>query len=498
MDMKKILSGIALSAVVLLTACYEDKGNYNYKELVEVQISGIEEDKEYTAYVDEVFQIPVEVTYKNGTLKDVSYEWRIDNKVVSTEKDLDILVNLPVKPGMYSDFSVIDNETGIRTMIKFKVNVSTPYYNGWMILSDETSHSVLSYIRNDGTFFADIYQELNGEQLNGGATRIKEHWIPWGSSTGEVFVGITNGPNYSVDLNGDNFKRVVYNKDEFLGGIPEDFAPQNMDCVSNWDYIISNGKLYTRYIERTTDAQYHEGVFVNGAVSGEYTLLPITMRGNIVMSNDIIAFDVESKSYKLLRNGQMSNFNYANDSKKAFVPYNMGKTLLAGGASSAESPRDYFITFLKGDDGQYYVQRFLFSGYGAKTYTSISETVFPNPELIKPDTKWAVCIGRPYVYFTSGNKLYSYYFNDENASVVKELKGTTFAGNIKEIALCLTDYQKLAVISENPSNPGKNDFMLLDVSVIGDGVTIEGSKKEAVLGNVVYMVYKIGGQWDAY
>ena len=94
--------------------------------------------------------------------------------------------------------------------------------------------------------------------------------------------------------------------------------------------------------------------------------------------------------------------------------------------------------------------------------------------------------------------MYSYYFDNDKASVVKELKGTTFDGKIKEIALCLTDYQKLAVISENPSKPGKNDFTLLDVSVIGDGATIKDSKKEAVLGNVVNVVYKLGSQWDTY
>ncbi len=494
--MKKIINTIALLGLVWLTACYEDKGNYDYRELTQVEISGIKDN--YTVYVDETFNIPVEVSYKNGTLKDVSYEWRINGKVIYTGKDLNVVVDFPVKPGLYADFSVIDNETGLKTMKKFTVNVSTPYYNGWLILSDEGDHSVLSYLRNDGTLFGDIYQELNGEQLNGGASTIKEHWTPWGEGTGEVFVGITKGPNYSVDLDGNSLKRVVYNKDEFLGGTPENFFPQNMDCVSNWDYMISNGKLYTRYIDRSTDAQYHEGLYVNGAVPGDYSLLPMTMRGNIIMSNDIIAFDMVSKSYKLLRGGQMSNFNYVNDPTKAFIPYNMGKTLLSGGATSTESPRDYFITFLKGDDGQYYVQRFYFSGWGAKSYYSISETVFPKPELIMPDTKWAVCIGRPYVYFTSGNKLYSYNYDDKGNAVVKELKGTKFAGKIKEIALCLTDYQKLAVISENPSQPGKNDFILLDVSVIGDGAIIEGSSKEAVFGNVVDLVYKLGSQWDTY
>ncbi len=491
--MKRIINAVMLLAAVLWTSCYEDKGNYDYNQLTEVQISGIED--KYTVYVGSDMKIPVEITYKNGILKDVSYEWRINGEVVSTEKDLDIPVKFDVKPGLYADFSVIDNETGIKTMKMFTVNVSTEFYNGWLILSDEGDHSVLSYLRNDGMLYSDVYRYLNEEQLGGGATLLKEHWTPWFEGTGEVFVGISKGPNYSVDLDGNSLYRVVYNKDEFLGGVPGDFAPQNMDCVSNWDYLISNGKLYTRYIERTWDAQFHEGLFVNGAVPGDYTLLPLTLRGNIIMSNDIIAFDAKSKSYKLLRDGQMSNFNYTNDPTQAFVPYNMGKTLLAGGATSTESPRDYFVTFLKGDDGQYYVQRFYFSGWSTKSYYSISETVFPNPELIQDDTQWAICIGRDYAYFTSGNKLYSYNYEGHT---VKELKGSTFAGKIKAIACCLTDYQKLAVVSENPSDASKCDFVILDVSVVADGTMIEGSKKEAEFGHVVNMIYKLGSQWDTY
>lgn len=491
--MKRVLYLMLLLSVLLQTSCYEDKGNYEYSTLTEVEINGIE--PEYTVYVGSMFRIPVEVTYKNGTLTDVSYEWRIDGEVVSTEKDLNIPVSFAVKPGLYADFSVIDNQTGIKTLVKFKVNVSTEFYNGWLLLSDEGDHSELTYIRNDGKVYPDIYKQLNHEELNPGALQIKEHWTPWGEATGEVFVAITKGPNYSVELDGNSLYRVLYNKDEFLGGMPDDFKPQSMDCVSNWDYLISNGRLYTRYINRSWDAVYHEGTFVNGDVPGDYELLPITMRGNIIMSNDIIAFDKKHQSYKLLRNGSLSDFNYNNDSKKAFKPTEMGKTLIAGGATSTASPRDYFLTILKGDDGQYYTQKFLFSGWGTKSYTSISETVFPNPELIHSDTQWAFCLNRPYVYFTSGNKLYSY---NHEGNTVKELKGIVFAGKIRDIALCATNYEQLGVVVESSSQPGRCDFMLLDVSVVADGSLVDGSLAEGVIGNIVDLKYKIGSQWDTY
>ena len=37
--------------------------------------------------------------------------------------------------------------------------------------------------------------------------------------------------------------------------------------------------------------------------------------------------------------------------------------------------------------------------------------------------------------------------------------------------------------------------MLLNVSVVGDGTIVEGSKKEAVFGDVSMIVYKAGNQW---
>lgn len=492
--MKNIMNSIVLlAAFFFAVACYKDKGNYDYKDVVEIEISGIKD--EYTVYVGTDMKIPVEITCKKGNPGNLSYEWRINGKIVSREKDLDIPVSFPVMPGLYSDFSVIDNETGIKTMKLFKVNVSTEFFDGWLILSDTGDHSELSYLRNDGKLYPCIYQQLNKEKLGAGATLMKEHWIPFASPTGEVFIAVSQGPNYSVDLDGNSLFRMVYTKDEFLGGVPADFSPQNLDCVINWDYMISNGKLYTRYVNRTYDAQYHEGFFVNGAVPGDYKLLPLTLRGNAVSSREIIGFDEKTKSYKLLREGTMSDFNYTDDPGKAFVPYNMNKTLVAGGPISTQVPEDYFVTFLKGDDGKHYVHRFAFKGWGNKKYTSISEVVFPSPELIRPDTKWAICNGRPYAYFSSGNRLYSYNCEGNR---VKELKGSILSGKINALAVCRTDPQKLAVAYENASDKSKSDFVLLDISVIGDGAVIENTKKEAAFGMVVAIIYKVGNQWVLY
>ena len=348
--MKKLLINICLLLLTVgLSCCYKDKGNYDYSSLPQPVISGIPET--CTAYVNTQLQIPVTLEWPDGELKDVSYEWRVNNKVISTQKDLDVVITLDVKPSQRADFSVIDNESGVRTMKTFVMNVTTELAAGWFVLSNESDYSNLSFIREgDGLLYNNIYETANGEKLTKGVTVIKEHWLPWSEATGEVFIGVPHGPNYSLDLDGNSLKRIVYTKDEFLEGMPDNFAPTNMECVMNWDYLFSNGKLYKRYVERGSDANYNEGKFVRMPEPGDYELSNLTLRGNLVFSTDIIAFDLKTKSYKLIRNGEMQDFNYKNDSGKKFNPNNMGKTLIAGGVTSTDTPTDKFITILKGDD----------------------------------------------------------------------------------------------------------------------------------------------------
>ena len=489
--MKNIYRILLFLAVLSLSSCYKDEGNYDYREMPKVTINGIPEKCE--AFIGSNLKVPVEIVYENGAYEDVSYEWRLQGKVISTEKDLDVMVNFEAKPNQYADFSVIDNATGLRTIKIFTMDVSTEFSKGWMILSNESDHSELSYIRPDGRLYDNIYEKLNGEKLSANAVQIKEHWLPWSDKTGEIFIGAPEGPNHAVELDGNTFKRMVYSKDEFLEGAPDNFAPVSFEAVGGWDYMFSNKKLYTRYIKDPFDANYHTGKFVRLPVPGDYELLPFTFKGNVMFSYEIFAFDALHKSYKVISDGVISDFNTSYDSEKAFNPTNMNKTLLTAGAISVESPVDIFVSMLKGDDGKIYMQKFKFSGWSNKTFRSMEEKEFPNPELVKEDTQWAICMGRPYVYFNSGNKLYVY---NHQANTVKELQGTKFDGKIKAIAICPTDPEELAVASVNKNDASRCDFMLLNVGVVQDGAMKPGTLKEAAFGNVRNITYKVGLQFD--
>lgn len=490
--MKKIGMFFITVIVVLVTGCYEDKGNYDYKEMPKVSVDGLESS--YNVYVGDLFVVKPEVAWENGEPENLSYVWRVNNVVISEKKDLDFTVGgIPVKAGLYAEYTIKDEDTGVEHIFPFRVSVFSTFYSGWMLLADKGSTSELSYVRDDGELFPDVYNLINGNDLSGGAYALMEHWLPWSSESGQVFVACQGGADYSVEIDGNSFEKIVATKDEFVGEFPVNFKPMSMKCVANYDYLVSNGKLYVRYIEATTSALYQDGLFPNFPYPGDYELTGWGMRGNLVFSNDIIYFDKKSSSYLLARNGELSRFDYTNDSEKAFKPSDMGKTVLDGGAISTATPTDEFLTILKdNNENRAYVQKFKFSGWGAKKYTSQSEVEFPDPSIIGEETKFAVCQNRPYVYIASGNVLYVYNHKDNS---LKPLR-SDFGRKILDIACCPTNFERLGVVLVNAGDASKSDFMELDVSVVGGGKTVEGMEHLGKFGPVVDIVYKVGNQWD--
>ena len=74
-----------------------------------------------------------------------------------------------------------------------------------------------------------------------------EHWLPTSEEIGQIFVACQDGPEYSVELDGNTFSKMVATKDEFVGDAPKDFKPMRMNCVTNYDYLISKD-VYKRQV----------------------------------------------------------------------------------------------------------------------------------------------------------------------------------------------------------------------------------------------------------
>ena len=84
-----------------LTACYDDKGSYDYHDICEVNIEGVESVYE-TVYRESVLEIDPTVTVTEGNIGDTTrfaYEWRANvaynsTELIGTERILNYRVEL--------------------------------------------------------------------------------------------------------------------------------------------------------------------------------------------------------------------------------------------------------------------------------------------------------------------------------------------------------------------------------------------------------------------
>ena len=149
---KRFIIEIMLLLVVVsgLWSCYDDKGNYDYKNLISLQIdtSGIK--AEQTAYQFENFNVPVDVKYA-GDEKNLSYEWKIypqepkkdddvqkyDSAVVLYTKAVFDTVIYEVPGAYYLTLTVTDKAQDLKDYFTIKLNVETLVSRGLCVMDEK-------------------------------------------------------------------------------------------------------------------------------------------------------------------------------------------------------------------------------------------------------------------------------------------------------------------------------------------------------------------------
>lgn len=511
--MNKLFIHIGLIAAVLLAGCYKDKGNVDYKPLSKVEISGIE--SAYTLYLGDEWNVPVDIKYSLDTPEEVAYLWKVNGDTIATTKDLDVVVSFPLQENMTAEYVVTDLSNGVRTIVPFNVTVKSEFSQGWMILSEQAEHSVLGYFRDgDGRFYEDIYSAINREHLSKGASRLVEHFLsPFEPSvttlTGQIFVACTEGPDYSVDLDGDSFERVIYTKEEFVGALPADFKPEVYESMPSpetgkgFDYLISNSKVYTRALY--DGMSFQDGLYTNIPYDfngGDYKLAPAILRGNIIWGDYLLGFDNVSGSFVQLSDGEVLALDPGADMAGGFSMVNTGLTWIDGGTvavlNDIEGTFDTYVTFMKDDEGNVMVMNFqvwpkMFMG--SLVYLSMVQMPFcdtdGNPvvwggDIINENTHFAYCDKGNRLYIASGNKLYAFDHSMMTLSLLK-----IYDKPIVEIGMNRLNQMELGIAFDNGN--GTSDFGVADVSYIGGG-EIKHGKLYTVEGKVKDILYKVGNQ----
>ena len=180
MNAIKIYIGLLL--VFVFASCYEDKGDYDYHEINEVKISGLEEQYEINRW-DTLIISSAKMENSLTENADLRFAWYLDYKKIGDTKDLNYIIS--DKAGVYqARFEVLEPAAdSVRFFYDFKVIVRTQYAQGLMLLSDNNGVPELSFMStldNPERIIAhDIFKVENKQSLAGIPLSIEQPDV-WG------------------------------------------------------------------------------------------------------------------------------------------------------------------------------------------------------------------------------------------------------------------------------------------------------------------------------
>lgn len=173
--MKSILQlyriGLGL-VLLLLAACSDDKGNYDYRQLVEPDISGVPDELSVLVY-DNLTLNP-DLGSQARPEKYYDFEWKAINRnedtevtVIGNTRQLDYTVEL--KPGIYTlYFTVTERSSGLYWQQHCTLTVSDTTTEGWMILCSDNGRARLDMISaTTGKTYRDVLQNNGMPALHG-------------------------------------------------------------------------------------------------------------------------------------------------------------------------------------------------------------------------------------------------------------------------------------------------------------------------------------------
>lgn len=181
--MKEKVFILYIGMILLVGGCYDDKGNYDYTDIGDITITGIENS--YTAIaLAKKLEIKPTVTSKNPE-DTFEYLWTVYNPnyydsylteaikvdTIGREKDLSYEVNL--QQGSYTLVYTVKNVNNNYTVYrKIPLTVSTQFNEGFYMLKEtESGDTELDLCLNDDTHNDNLLAKSLGAPMSGAPTR---------------------------------------------------------------------------------------------------------------------------------------------------------------------------------------------------------------------------------------------------------------------------------------------------------------------------------------
>ena len=197
-----------------LLACYEDKGNYDYKDVNTVEI-GLEDLYSFRLDKDTTIMIIPKLSQSLSENKEnLSFMWRHStvNEFIEGHGECDTCgysdtLYFHIDPNAedleyehYFRLNIYDHLTDIDYPYNTKIKLVKPYDGAWMILHDEDGHAKLGSVEYMGTGTLktqDAYNKDTGKSFSGKGQCLGFYYTgfkPYGYSSNNVFTVVTDNP----------------------------------------------------------------------------------------------------------------------------------------------------------------------------------------------------------------------------------------------------------------------------------------------------------------
>ncbi|MBT1705988.1 PKD-like family lipoprotein [Chryseosolibacter indicus] len=400
--MKKNILYLLIIVLLSVTSCYEDLGNYDYKEVEDPTVIGLQ-DNIFVGYIGDSLIIEPKVTHSLAGTDALTFDWEIANHLELKGEfykgsTLRFLFNL--KPAIYSAKLTITNQTnGMKYFYNFKIEGRTEFSTGTAILSNDGGIARLSFVKAGNVLIPNLYEGLHGENLPNDPKQILivDNYY---TQSYHIVTGEINKPG--VILEAATMLRTRYLKDNFFE-TPDPIVANSLKThpAGAISHGVINGKLYCGTWQTFSGSPVY-GLF-GARAAGDYELSPwfnfygAHYLGYDVNKKQLLQFDMNlgftGLNYTVIPAMQESG-------KDSFDPKDMKVDLLYMQDLNPENS----YAFGKDANGIIYEYKF---DTEPTVFFPKRKVQFPGASLIRENTKWQ---GSQFdvIFFTSDDKIYRY------------------------------------------------------------------------------------------
>ncbi|MBL1409486.1 PKD-like family lipoprotein [Sphingobacterium faecale] len=457
-------------------SCKKDLGNYEYTTIDSVFIADIEET--YTTKAASTLQIHPKLLLASGkqiNTDDYTYRWaaykigmNLPPVIIGEENTLDQKVTLDI--GSYTIYYTIkEKESEISWTKKFKLQITSGYNGGWMILAEDNGKARIDFFEYDhatGTYpkahrnFQENIRDAAGNPIGlPGRPKFITTWNNQTEATGKqakylVYIG-TDQRTEKINLT-DGFVWSEQYAFKFETANPPLF--ETIDAIrptgSSDGYVVKGNDVYIK----NSMFQWNVGTPVNRLSDGKY--IKVSPLIATVEGFDMACLMYDMVNKRFIRNSDMSQISTSplsyNANSSAFNPNDVGmdlvwmnQTVAFGGQAYAVLKKENKFFLARMTNNLTFAARFL-------------DDITGIPDIAKA-TSFEVDPRYGYLQYVVGGKIYQYDPSEKKTTLMKDY-GNRQISTFKYLRSTFINYSTVANV-KNEKTYGKR-FLPLTLGLV--------------------------------